>query len=79
VERNQGRLGSIGGRIAMSENEEMTKEEKRIIADFLTRLAEGKECPHCHTTIERKEQIGRCIYAQPCGHRLYQGKLRRRN
>lgn len=30
-------------------------------------------CPHCNEPIESQFQIGRCVYARPCGHRLYQG------
>lgn len=32
-------------------------------------------CPHCQTKITNKRQVGRCVYADPCGHRLYQGQL----
>lgn len=32
-------------------------------------------CPHCHTPITNKRQVGRCVYADPCGCRLYQGRL----
>lgn len=30
-------------------------------------------CPHCDAPIAQQEQVGRCVYARPCGHRLYQG------
>lgn len=33
-------------------------------------------CPHCERPIEVKEQVGRCVYARPCGHRLYQGRAK---
>ncbi|MFA5937502.1 MAG: hypothetical protein WC822_06530 [Candidatus Paceibacterota bacterium] len=32
-------------------------------------------CPHCKKPMH-KYQVGRCVYASPCGHRLYQGRLR---
>lgn len=32
-------------------------------------------CPYCQTKIEQKEQVGRCVYARPCGCRLYQGRV----
>jgi hypothetical protein len=32
-------------------------------------------CPHCGAKIEEKKQVGRCVYAIPCYHRLYQGTL----
>lgn len=34
-------------------------------------------CPHCKTPIAEKKQVGRCVYGYPCGHRLYQGKLKK--
>lgn len=33
-------------------------------------------CPHCNSVIAEKKQIGRCVYAFPCGCRLYQGRLK---
>lgn len=32
-------------------------------------------CPHCKAPIQRWKQVGRCVYAEPCGDRLYQGKV----
>ena len=40
---------------------------------FVTNLA-ADICPHCETPIARRAQVGRCVYAEPCGHRLYQGR-----
>ncbi len=43
----------------------------------LERLAESLAlglCPECGGKIKRERQVGRCVYADPCGHRLYQGK-----
>jgi hypothetical protein len=31
-------------------------------------------CPHCRTKIVEQKQVGRCVYALPCWHRLYQGR-----
>ena len=31
-------------------------------------------CPFCGVAITRRVQVGRCVYAEPCNHRLYQGK-----
>lgn len=31
-------------------------------------------CPQCESSIDEKKQIGRCVYAYPCGHRLYHWK-----
>lgn len=55
--------------------EQLSDEQWRMVREFLVEMAEGKTCPHCHQPIEKKEQRGRCVYALPCGHRLYQGKL----
>lgn len=38
------------------------------------RLLSSDICPTCEAKIERHQQIGRCVYALPCYHRLYQGK-----
>lgn len=52
--------------------------ERREIAKAITAWAENLMagiCPHCGSAIEQKEQVGRCVYARPCGCRLYQGQL----
>lgn len=41
---------------------------------FLGNLA-NDICPRCERPITHKRQVGRCVYADPCGHRLYQGRL----
>lgn len=46
---------------------------KAAVNDFFGKIEAGI-CPHCGTAIQRKEQVGRCVYARPCGHRLYQGR-----
>lgn len=33
------------------------------------------ECFQCGTPLTAQRQIGRCIYAEPCGCRLGQGRL----
>ena len=43
------------------------------IAAFLTELAEGKTCPHCHVPITKLYQVGRCVYNRGCRCRQYQG------
>jgi hypothetical protein len=52
------------------------EQEREAAKLFLQELAEGKTCPHCHKLIERRAQVGRCVYALPCGCRLYQGTKR---
>lgn len=39
----------------------------------MQRMADGI-CPHCDAKIERKSQVGSCVYADPCGCRLYTGR-----
>lgn len=35
-------------------------------------------CPVCQRPVQEEQQIGRCVYARPCGHRLFQGQARKR-
>lgn len=57
--------------------EEVEAEEAEIreaLAQALSEMAEGI-CTTCHTKIKHYDQVGRCVYARPCGHRQYQGKV----
>lgn len=52
------------------------------VRQYLTRLNDvvsGKSniCPVCGAPVEHFEQVGRSVYAVPCGHRLYQGHVPR--
>ncbi len=58
----------------MSEHERMTEAEAVQARQALGELAEDV-CPWRHAKIEKMVQIGRCVYARPCNHRLYQGRL----
>jgi hypothetical protein len=57
--------------------EEAQADEAMIEAQIAEYLAEIDKsvCPHCKRAVERKQQVGRCVYAEPCGHRLYQGRV----
>jgi hypothetical protein len=44
-------------------------------ARLLARLASGR-CPHCAAVVDREEQVGRCVYAHPCGCRMGVGRAR---
>lgn len=45
------------------------------LKSYLDTYAAGK-CPHCQAKIDEERQVGRCVYASPCGHRLFQGKAK---
>lgn len=52
--------------------------EKREIGEAFKqylRSIQNNVCPHCGSPITNKRQVRRCVYADPCGHRLYQGQL----
>lgn len=55
----------------MSEDEDWVKE---IIAK-IEQSVKGDVCHVCNGKIEKKVQVGRCVYAEPCRHRLYQGTI----
>jgi hypothetical protein len=38
----------------------------------LTQALAGDTCPWCGAAIAERKQEGRCVYAEPCGCRLYQ-------
>jgi hypothetical protein len=42
--------------------------------DEWARKLESDVCPHCDQAMTKK-QVGPCVYAEPCGHRLYQGRI----
>lgn len=46
-----------------------------VMTAFLRKL-DDNICPACDAPVVGHKQVGRCVYAQPCGHRLYQGKAR---
>ena len=52
-----------------AQKEEATQRWAKYLADL-----DANICPHCGAAIARRQQVGRCAYALPCGHRLYQGK-----
>lgn len=55
-------------------------EDDRRVAEFIVKLGAltggtGERCIHCDAPLESLEQVGRCVYARPCGCRQYQGKV----
>lgn len=58
----------------------MTPEQEAAVAAVIEKvnaLSNGtsRECYVCGREIARMEKIGRCVYAHPCGHRLWQGTI----
>lgn len=54
-------------------------EAKQVVAEYLTKLAqvmrgELKECLTCGVAVERYREVRPCVYAEPCGHRQWQGR-----
>lgn len=57
--------------------EDVAAEEAMIKAELAKMMEEMANdiCPHCHQPITEYQQVSRCVYAKPCGHRQYQGKV----
>lgn len=63
--------------------QELADEEKEIDAMLakmlggLSKLMErtAPECLHCGKHVDALTQVGRCVYAEPCGCRQYQGTV----
>jgi hypothetical protein len=58
----------------------MAKNTDKVVEDFVEWIwafneREREDCYTCKEKVESLEQIGRCTYARPCGHRLWQGKV----
>ena len=56
----------------------MSKLDDAWIEEQIAKLrasVEGNVCCVCGGTITKKVQVHRCVYAEPCGHRLYQGTI----
>jgi hypothetical protein len=65
---------------ALSTREEAEAHEQAVedaLRRFTQRLVDG-QCPHCGQAVEQERQVGSCVYAEPCGHRMYQGRAKRR-
>jgi hypothetical protein len=75
--RDDGTFSGACSAFAWSTPEEIEAEEKatsEAVAAYFTALSAGL-CPVCGQAVTDKRQVGRCVYGEPCGHRLYQGKL----
>lgn len=60
----------------LTEREVQNKVEhaRQAIVKWATDL-KSNICPHCGAKITKRLKVSRSIYADPCGHRLYQGRL----
>ena len=59
--------------------EQEKKEQTQAVKTFLTQMKDREAkglCWQCGKALTAKRQVGRCIYAEPCGCRLGQGTLR---
>lgn len=56
------------------EAQQAHEESESAITAWLAKLA-GGYCPSCDAKVDQKRQVGPCVYAEPCGHRLYQGRV----
>lgn len=61
-------------------NRELDPETEKMISDFLEGMAnlmqkKTDRCIRCGNQVKALEKIGRCVYARPCGCRLWQGKV----
>lgn len=56
------------------EDAERERQMKRDVEEYFAAIDDNR-CPHCGADVLKRQQVGRCVYARPCGHRLYQGTL----
>lgn len=60
-------------------NTKLDPEDARAIVEYLEKLAkvmrgESRECLVCEATVESYREARPCVYAEPCGHRQWQGR-----
>ena len=58
-------------------------EDAKAIVAYLERLAsvmrgESRECLVCNAPVESYREVRPCVYAEPCGHRQWQGRKPKR-
>lgn len=72
-----GKAGARCERLLLPTPEQLADRERQLreFLDAANAAAPGKPCPHCKVTITTVEQVGRCAYMRPCGHRLGQFSL----
>jgi hypothetical protein len=48
----------------------MDPEVAEFVREFLETMLTGKDRPHCHTPLERKRQVGCCVYGVPVRYKV---------
>jgi hypothetical protein len=70
------RPGGLPCALARFRTEDEARAEEAAAAEsikrFFRQIADGA-CPHCGRAMTQR-QVGRCVYAEPCGNRLYHGR-----
>jgi wobble nucleotide-excising tRNase len=61
----------------INEWKDLSDDDWQRVTQMLEQALKGQTCPFCQTAITRRVQRGRCVYAHPCGCRLYQGRVRK--
>lgn len=58
-------------------DEEILDRDARLREQVVLRMQRIADhlCVTCGDRINTYEQVGRCVYGDPCGHRQYQGKV----
>ena len=55
--------------------EELDSLIQQKAAEFLQRMLDGV-CTVCGGVVTKEVQVVRCVYAEPCGHRIRNGHVR---
>lgn len=64
-------MTKISKPVSLKPTPDLPEEAKQFLEELKQNI-----CPRCHLDIVEYEQIGRCVYAKPCGHRLGTGTVR---
>jgi len=76
--RQDGTLSGVCPHFEFSTPEEIEDHDRRsaeAAAAYFQAIL-GHTCPECGESTQPERQVGRCVYGA-CGHRLYQGKLKK--
>ena len=62
-------------RYTKAESKAMAAEDTKQVNQMLAEMAAGL-CVVCKKAVEGVKQVGRCVYATNCGHRIGQGRAK---